>query len=125
MKLICIGSFTGRRRPTVKEEPRSPAQGKKRKANSVSDASSIGRSDATGFDFEATEPNGKRQKMASGSSTQVRFDGIMVPPVKAPRRSTRSAKANSKKDINELFERLGQEFGAVAKTCKDIAETIE
>jgi hypothetical protein len=109
----------------VKEEPRSPAQGKKRKANSVSDASSIGRSDATGFDFEATEPNGKRQKMASGSSAQVRFDGIMVPPVKATRRSTRSAKANSKKDIHELFERLGQEFGAVAKTCKDIAEVFE
>jgi hypothetical protein len=71
MKLICIGPLTGHRCPTVKEEPRSPAQAKKRKANSVSDTSSIGHANVTGFNIKAAEPNRKCQKMASGGSSQV------------------------------------------------------
>jgi hypothetical protein len=45
---------------------------------------------------------------------------------KATRRSTCSTKANnSKKDISELFRRLGQEFGTITKTFEDMAQTME
>ena len=63
----------------------------------------------------------KRGKTASGSSVQ--FDGVVLP--KGTRRSTRSTKANSKKEVNELFKRLGQEFSAISKTCAEIAEAFE
>ena len=129
--LIDIVSFTGRRRQTVKEEPKSPAQPpRKRKAYSTTDASSIGRIEILGSDIDTAQPSGKRHKSSSGTS-QVRFDGIMVPPgptappARPTRKSTRTAKVNEKKDMRELFERLGQEFGAVAKTCEDIAELCD
>jgi hypothetical protein len=71
----------------------------------------------------------KRQKLASGGSAQVRFDGVMLnkPPHPAPRatrKSTRATKANSKKGMRELFEQLGEEFQAVAKTCEEILEVL-
>jgi hypothetical protein len=47
------------------------------------------------------------------------------PGPRVTRKSTRSAKASSKKSAHELFERLGQEFRAVAKTCEDIAEALD
>ena len=122
--LIDIVSFTGRRRQTVKEEPKSPAQPpRKRKAYSTTDASSIGRIEILGSDIDTAQPSGKRHK--SASTSQVQFDGIMVPATRATRKSTRTAKANSKKDMHELFEHLGQELGAAAKTCEDIAELCD
>ena len=128
MTLISIVPFTGRCRPGIKEEPQSPTQPatKKRKAYSTTDASAIGSIESTaGFDLDPPQPAGKHQKSASGSSSQVRFDGVAVPLARATRRSVRTTKANSKKDIHELFKRLGQEFGAVAKTCEEIAEAFE
>src|ERR1700691_3184553 len=110
--LIDIVSFTGRRRQTIKEEPKSPAQPpRKRKAYSTTDASSIGRIEILGSDVDTAQPSGKRHESSSGTS-QVRFDGVMVPPgppARATRKSTRAAKANGKKDMCELFERLRQE----------------
>jgi hypothetical protein len=44
---------------------------------------------------------------------------------KATRKSTRATKANSKKNANELFVHLGQEFAAVAKTCEELAEVFD
>ena len=126
--LIDIVSFTGRHRQTVKEEPKSPAQPpRKRKAYSTTDASSIGRIEILGSDIDTAQPSGKRHKSSSGTS-QVRFNGVVVPPgppARATRKLTCAAKANGKKDMRELFERLGQEFGAVAKTCEDIAELCD
>ena len=129
--LIDIVSFTGRRRQTVKEEPKSPAQPpRKRKAYSTTDASSIGRIEILGSDVDTAQPSGKRHKSSSGTS-QVRFDGIVVPPsptgppARATRKLTCTAKANGKKDMHELFEHLGQVVGAVAKTCEDIAELCD
>jgi len=63
----------------------------------------------------------KRVKTACGSSVQ--FDGVVLP--KGMRRSTRSTKANLKKEVNKLFERLGQEFSTVLKTCAEIAKAFE
>ena len=136
--LMDIVSFTGRRRPTVKEEPKSPVQPpRKRKAYSTTDASSIGRIEILGSDIDTAQPSGKRLKSSSGTS-QVRFDGIMVPPgptappARPTRKSTRTAKVNEKKDMRELFERLGQELSAAAKAheaaskiCEDIAELVD
>ena len=133
-----IVSFTGRRRPTVKEEPKSPVQPpQKRKAYSTTDASSIGRIKILDSYIDTTQPSGKRQKSSSGTS-QVQFDGIVVPPGptappgRATRKSTRTAKANRKKDLREFFEHLGKELGAAAKAhkaaskiCKDIAELMD
>ena len=128
MALMSMVSFTGRRRPMVKEEPKSPTQpaNKKRKAESTTDISAIGHTQTVSVALDPARPSGKRHKAAFGGPSRVRFDGITVPPApKATRNCTRAAKANSKKDIHELFDRLGQEFGAVGKTCEEIAESFE
>jgi hypothetical protein len=57
----------------------------------------------------------------------ARFDGVVLTPnpPQASRYSTRAAKVNSKKDVSELFQRLGQEFQAVTKTLEEIAGALE
>ena len=128
MVLMSMVSFTGSRGPMVKEEPKSLTQpaNKRRKADSTTDVSSIGRTQTVSVDFGPAQPSEKRYKAASGGPSRVRFDSITVLPAsRATRNSTRAAKANSKKDIHELFERLGHEFGAVARTCEEIYETFE
>src|ERR1700683_5197818 len=138
-RLMDIVSFTGRCHPTVKEEPKSLVQPpQKQKAYSTTDASSIRCIKILGSDINTAQPSGKHHKSTSGTSSQVQFDGIMVPPgpttptTRAARKSMCTAKANSKKDMRELFERLGQEFHttakaneAAAKTCEDIAELCD
>jgi hypothetical protein len=44
---------------------------------------------------------------------------------KATRKSTRATKANSKKDANELFVRLSQEFATIKKTCEELADAFD
>jgi hypothetical protein len=126
--------FIGRHHTRVKEEPASPAKPTaKRKAYSTSGSNAIGTIQL--FD-EADNPQSgsKRQKTSAGGTTQVRFDdatgtGSTRPP-RPTRKSTRGAKAgpkvegNSKVEMDELFERLGQEFHAIARTCETIAEMI-
>jgi hypothetical protein len=91
----------------------------------ATDAKPIGRIDS--IDVFNSQGSSKRQKTTSG----VRFDGVMVPKPPQPthratRKSTRSAKVNnSKKSTSELFERLGQEFQAIAKTCEEISEALD
>ena len=124
----------GRRRRhevAVKEEPKSPGHSvpSKRKVYSTTNVNSIGRIETTTADFDPVQGSSKRQKTGSTGSAQVRFDSVMIPKSlppapKATRRSTRGTKANSKKGVSELFERLGQEIHAVAKTCEDLAEAI-
>ena len=131
-KLINKYPFSGRRRgrdPAVKEEPKSPGKSiaTKRKVFSTTDARPIGQMESIDV---FTQGSSKRQKLASGGSSHVRFDGVLLnkPPHPAPRatrKSTRAAKANSKKGIRELFERLGEEFQAVAKTCEEISEALD
>jgi len=114
------------REPTVKEEPKSPARplGRKRKACSTTDSNAIEfiEPDDNAV-VEITQPSGKRVKTASGSSSQVRFEGITIP--KGTRKSARTTKANSKKDASELLARLGREFGAIAKTCEELSESMD
>ena len=93
---------------TIKEEPKSLgcAATRKHKAYSTTDASTIGRIEILGPEIDTAQPSGKRHKASSGTS-QTRFDGIMVPPgptpppARATRKSTRTAKANLKKDMRE------------------------
>jgi hypothetical protein len=68
--------------------------------------------------------------MAAGETAVVRFNAMTASnnPHTAPRltrNSARSAKANTKKNVSELLERLGREFQAIAKTCEGIAEAID
>jgi hypothetical protein len=103
----------------VKEERRSPGPStKKRKLYSTDGSNPIGTIDD--FDDTIIQVGGKRGKAVSGSTSQARSE--VATGQKPPRRSTRGAKANSKKDIGELFRRLGQEF---AKTCDEIADSIQ
>jgi hypothetical protein len=117
----------------MKEEVKSPVNlsASKHKLYSITDGAPIGRLDTTNlklnFDLAL---NGKRQKTTSVGSSQVRFDGVVLgdnvePGPRVTRKLTRSTKASSKKSAHELFERLGQEFWAVAKTCEDIAEALD
>ena len=127
--LMILTILIGRCRPqavAVKAEPTSPS--KKRKIYSTAEADLIGHIDAIDDVFEAIPMNGKCQKTNTGATAHVRFDGMKVPekPLptqKATRKSTRTTKP-SKKDGTELFERLVQEFRAIAQTLEDIA-TLE
>ena len=86
--------------------------------------------DILDVDAQPTQPPLKHQKTASGSSSRVRFDAVEIreksnPTPKAIRRSTRSAKGNSKKDARELFGQLAKEFQAISKTCEKLSEALE
>jgi len=121
-------SFPGRRTvcdPAVKLEPKSLGDSgpSKQKMYSTTDAQLIRGFDSVNI-FES-QGSSKRQKTASG----VRFDGVMVtkppPPItRATRKLTRS-KANTKKSTSELFEWLGKEYQAIAKTCAELSESFD
>ena len=119
----------GQRRPcelTVKEEPKSPAHpsGRKCKVILTTDANAIGFIEPiANADVEMTQPSGKCIKTTSGSSLQVQFEGITIQ--KGMRRSACTTKANSRKEVSELLVWLGQEFGAIAKTCEEISESMD
>jgi len=108
----------------IKEEPKSPGRpaNRKHKVYLTTDANPTGIIEPID-DADATQPRGKRVKTTSASSSNIRFDGVAIP--KATRKSTRATKANSKKDVNELFARLTKEFATVSKTCKEISETVD
>ena len=121
--------FTGRRRiqdPSVKEEPKSPSTltTHKRKVFSTTDSSAIRY--ITSSDLECVPVEGAAKHQKTGPSPG-RLDAVATPW--ATRKSTHASKSasnfNSKKDIGDLFRRLGQEFEAVTKTFKEIAELME
>ena len=87
---------------------------------STIDSSAIGSIEGP-INVDFTPPVGKRAKIASGSGSTFQFDGIKVARP-ATRRSTWTAKSDTKKDMAELFKRLGKEFEAISKTCEEIAE---
>jgi len=76
---------------------------------------------------------GKRKKTVASGSAHVVFDGVALPPKTTANHqpgqqenSTRVAKATTKKETTSaLFLRLGQEFGALAKTCEELGEALE
>ena len=112
----------------VKEEPKSPGQSgsRKRKAYSSVDANPIGILEPIDVDVDTfPQPVGKRAKLAGGSSSNPRFDSVVL--TKPTRKSTRTAKANSKKGagVSELFRRLAQEHGAIARTYEEIADAMD
>jgi hypothetical protein len=87
--------------------------------------------DVLDVDAEPAQPPPKRLKTAGSSSSRgIRFDGVELyeqsnPTPKPTRRSTRSAKANSKKDVGQLFGQLAKEFQVISKTCEEIAEAMD
>ena len=87
--------------------------------------------DVLDVDTEPAQPPPKHLKTAGSSSSRgVRFDGgelyeqsNLTP--KPTRRSTQSAKANSKKDVGQLFGQLAKEFQVILKTCEEIVEAMD
>ena len=71
-------------------------------------------------DSNSTQPVGKRTKTAPGSSSHVQFDGLII--AKSTRKSARTAKANTKKDMGELFAQLAQECRAMANTFDELSK---
>ena len=121
--------FTGHRRvqdPAVKEEPKSPSTltTLKRKVFSTTDSSAIRY--ITSSDLKCVPVEGAAKCQKTGPSPS-RLDAVTIPW--ASRKSTRASKStsnfNSKKDIGDLFCRLGQEFEVVTKTFKEITELME
>ena len=107
----------------MKVEPSTPLT-KKHHAYSTTNANPIGLIELIDVDVDSATSSRKQAKTASGGSTVVRFDSIMI--LKVTRRSTRSAKANNPKmEMGELFRRLGQEFRAVRKTFEEMAQAME
>jgi hypothetical protein len=83
---------------------------------------------------EADIPKGGSKRQKSGT-TRVRFDSTAASsstrtPPRPTRKSTRVPKANqkiegdAKLDMDKLFEKLGQEFHAIGRTCEMMAEGI-
>ena len=112
IKVLLLISLIGRRRaqnPAVMDEPKSPTNlaGTKHK-------------------ICLNSPQGSSKRQITGSS-QVHFDSINLPPnvARPTRRSTRTARVNTRKNVGELFQRLGREFQAVAKTYEEIAGAID
>ena len=73
-------------------------------------------------DFDITSSQGAPKRQKTGPS-QDRFDGVVI--LRPTRTSARVAKSTNKADIAELFQRLGQDFQAVAKTFKEISELMD
>jgi hypothetical protein len=111
---------------TVKEEPKSPAQaaGRKRKAKSTTDSNPITVIDGpidVDFSFDPpVPPVRKRSKTAPVSTPRVHFDGA-----EAQTSTTKSTRSAAKKDLRELFKRLGEEYDAVSKTFEQIADMVD
>jgi hypothetical protein len=112
------------RKMTIKEEPKSSGHVATRKCKvySTKNANLIGilepveDADANA-DADTAQPAGKRAKTAAASSSHVQFDGVAI--LKPTRKSTHTAKTNSKK---ELFVRLSQEYATIAKTYEELSE---
>jgi len=123
-ELINQFPFSGRRcgrDSTVKAEPKSP--GKQSSPSAVI------------FDYrcKAHRTDGINRRLCSrhfetpetrfwGRSGPIRWRDAHKPPHPAqeqPGSLRGPPKANSKKGMRELFERLGEEFQAVAKTCEE------
>jgi hypothetical protein len=93
---------------------------------STTDGKPIGRFNAVDVFAQGSS---KHLKTASGSSARVRFNSVTLPKGQAParvtRNLTRSTKANSEKTMSELFEQLGREYQAIAKTCEAMSEACD
>jgi hypothetical protein len=105
----------------MKEEPKTPANltTKKCKLYSSTDANPIRTMDLIDVDFDSAPLTRKHVKSASGGTAQVQFNGVAVP---RQTRKSMHAKAIAKKDVNELFEQLAQEYAALSKTFQALSE---
>jgi hypothetical protein len=100
----------------------SPAHlaGTKHEAYSSTDHAPIGHINGVDINFNSPRGSSKRRKMGA---SQVRVDSIIVSRnfARPTRRSTRTTGVTTKEDVGDMFQRLGREFKAVAKTCEEIA----
>ena len=120
-------SFTGHhcvQDPAITEEPNSPSTltPHKHKVFSTTDSSAIRYIALFNLECISGEVTAKYQKTGP---THSQLDAVVIPW--ATRKLTHASKSTSnfKKDVGDLFHRLGQEFKMVTKTFKKIAEIME
>ena len=109
----------------IKEEPKSPAQPttRKRKAAAYLAVNGISLGLVDVLDKEpssSTQPNRKRTKMAGSSA---KLEAVVVPW--ATRNSKWNERLGTKSNVRELYQRLGCELAAVAKTFKGLSEILD
>ena len=123
---LVLTNIAGRHRnqdAIVKEESKSPSRPgpKKRKAYSTVSANSIGTLEQ--IDEQpamSSQPLRKRPKRAKSPTLKV---DMVIP--RMTRKSARNEKASSKRDLGELYRRIGQEHAALAKSYDDLADNMD
>ena len=65
----------------------------------------------------------KRTQTIAGHESQVEFDGVVA--LKATRKSTQMVRGSMKRDMGELYRRLGQEVAVVTKTFDDTVDNMD
>ena len=96
---------------------------RKHKAYSTINSSTIGLIEGP-INVDFTPLVGKWAKMTSSIGSTFHFNRVKVTR-SATRRSTQITKSDTKKDMGELFKRLGQEFKVILKTCTEILEAAD
>jgi len=106
------------REMTITEEPKSLGcvVTRKHKVYSITDANPISSIKPIDDTAQSVE---KHAKTTTTSSSHVRFDGVILRPM---RRSACATKTNSKK---ELFTHLSQEYATIIKTYEDLSEAFD
>ncbi|KAI0244938.1 hypothetical protein BJV78DRAFT_1290193 [Lactifluus subvellereus] len=111
----------------VKEEPKSPAPPapRKRKARPSTDATTAWTVEKPDDDAStSTQSLGKWPRTDASTTSSVRFEGIVIPTLKPPRRSTRVTKANPKKELDSALRRFSQELATASRTAEEVADLM-
>ncbi|KAI0244902.1 hypothetical protein BJV78DRAFT_1290497, partial [Lactifluus subvellereus] len=111
----------------VKEEPKSPAPPapRKRKACPSTDATTAWTVEKPDDDAStSTQSLGKRPRTDASTTSSVRFEGVVIPTLKPPHRSTRVAKVNPKKELDSVLQRFSQELATASRTAKEVADLM-
>jgi hypothetical protein len=64
----------------------------------------------------------RKRPRTSITPSDLVFDGVII--TTKPRRSSRISKTTSNKTIEDLYRRLGEDHAAMAKTYKELADTM-
>ncbi len=86
--------------------------------------------DPINVDADPPQNIGKRRRTGPSGPRRVVLDSVTLqqklpPAARSTRRSTQNTNANGKKDVSNLFARLGQEFHAIAMTFEQLGEVLD
>ena len=76
-----------------------------------------------GIELDSSPRQGASKCQKTGAS-QSRFNGVVI-TTQGTRTSSCATRMNSKRDMGELLQRVGQELTAVSKTFEELAAVWE